>query len=91
MIDNEDNVNLTGLGSVRFLNDRRSNSLEEQAGTPYAVAPECIDFKNHTKSSEVWQIGVLLFQLIFLDFPFNIEEEKSLYAQISSGVYNQFK
>ena len=87
MIDNEDNVNFTGLGSIRFLNDKRSN-LEEQAGTPFAVSPECIDFKNHTKASDIYQIGVLLYQLINLDFPFNIEEEKSLYNQIRSGVYN---
>ena len=53
IIDNEDNVNFTGLGSVRFLDDKRS-SFDEQSGTPFAVAPECLDFKNHTKASDVW-------------------------------------
>ena len=34
---------------------------------------------------------MLLYQLINCDFPFNIEEEKCLYAQIRSGIYNSFK
>ena len=53
-------MNLTGLGSVRFLNDKRSGT-DEQIGTPFAVAPESLDFKNHTKASDVWQIGVLMY------------------------------
>jgi serine/threonine protein kinase len=48
IIDNEENVNLTGLGSVKFIEEKRCN-FDEQSGTPYSVAPECLDFKNHTK------------------------------------------
>lgn len=90
MIDNEDNAIIIGLGSVKFIEDKRNN-FEEQSGTPYSVAPECLDFKNHSKCSDIWQIGVLLYQLINCDFPFNIEEEQSLYKQIKSGIFNKFK
>jgi len=90
MIDNEDNAIIIGLGSVKFIEDKRSN-FDEQIGTPFSVAPECLDFKNHSKFSDIWQIGVFLYQLINCDFPFNIEEEQSLYKQIKSGIFNKFK
>ena len=48
IIDNDDNINLIGLSSVKFIEEKRCN-FYKQSGTPYSVAPECLDFKNHTK------------------------------------------
>ncbi len=48
IIDNDDNINLIGLSSSTFIEDKRRN-FNELRGTPFSVAPECLDFKNHTK------------------------------------------
>jgi serine/threonine protein kinase len=90
LINNEENAIIIGLGSVKFIEDKRSN-FDEQSGTPYSLSPECLDFKNHSKYSDIWQLGVLLYQLINCDFPFNIEEEQALYKQIKSGIFNKFR
>lgn len=42
----------------------------EKVGTPFYVAPEVWQSRQITKKSDVWSLGVILYELCCLKFPF---------------------
>ena len=50
------------------------NSTDEaaktQAGTPYYFSPEIADGRHHTRKTDIWSLGVLMYQLMTKELPF---------------------
>ena len=51
-----------------------SKSVEEatksHCGTPNFMAPEILAGKSYDKQVDIWSLGVLLFYMLFADYPF---------------------
>ena len=54
-------------------------------GTPFYFSPELINSQPYTKPSDVWALGVLLFELLTLTRPFNGGNIAVLALNITKG------
>jgi serine/threonine-protein kinase len=66
MLDHHDRVVLMDFGTGRELTDQATSDL---AGTPLYVAPEVLDGKPATAQSDIYSLGVLLFNLLSGAYP----------------------
>ena len=53
-------------------------------GTPEYLAPEMITQSGHDKSLDIWNLGVLLFELLTGNPPFVGKDQKELFDNIQN-------
>ena len=87
------NVFLTRLGEVK-LGDLNVSTItvqnglhHTQTGTPYYASPEVWRDEPYDKRSDVWSMGVLLYELTTLSLPFKGKSMKDLYDLVCSGEF----
>ena len=54
-------------------------------GTPYYLSPEICQNKPYDEKSDVWSLGVVLYELITLNKPFDSESQMGLFMKILKG------
>jgi len=54
-------------------------------GSPLYMAPEILNVIPYTEKSDLWSVGVIMFRLIFNDFPFNADSPIALVRSINQG------
>ena len=57
-------------------------------GTPYYLSPEIINSKPYDTKSDIWSLGVLLYQMMTFKMPFNAQSLPLLSIKINRGVYS---
>jgi NIMA (never in mitosis gene a)-related kinase len=57
-------------------------------GTPYYLSPEIINNKPYDTKSDIWSLGVLLYQMMSFKMPFNAQSLPLLSIKINRGVYS---
>lgn len=57
-------------------------------GTPYYLSPEIVQSQPYTLSTDVWSMGVMLYELCALKPPFDAPSLHLLSMKIVRGVYN---
>ena len=71
----EDNhIKLGDFGISKILN---SNELYTQSrcGTPIYMAPEVRNKQNYSFSCDIWSLGIVLYELCTLNYPFNLSSD----------------
>jgi NIMA (never in mitosis gene a)-related kinase len=63
-------VKLGDFGIARVLSNTRSMA-KTVVGTPYYLPPEIIEGKAYNFKSDIWSLGVLLYEMCSLQPPFN--------------------
>ena len=56
-------------------------------GTPYYLSPEIINNKPYNNKTDIWSLGVLLYQLVTLRLPFDANNLPILSMRILKGKY----
>merc|ERR1711964_101728 len=56
-------------------------------GTPAFLAPEVIRRSKHTTSSDIWSLGVVVYDMAFGKIPWPIEKKMELLFKIGSGSF----
>lgn len=56
-------------------------------GTPYYISPELIEGKPYSMATDIWSIGVILYEMCSLKPPFNAESLHFLALKIVKGQY----
>ena len=61
--------------------------MQTQTGTPYYASPEVWQDKPYDKSSDIWSLGAVLYEMTALTPPFTAKDMKGLFAKVTKGVY----
>lgn len=77
---------LGDFGIAKVLNNTQGLT-KTMVGTPYHLSPEMIDRKGYSFQSDVWALGVLLYELCALKPPFDATSLHELALKIVGGKY----
>ena len=80
MLDSNGVVKLADFGWSNYFDD--DNRRLTYCGTPEYLAPEMIKQSGHDKSLDVWNLGVLLFELLTGSPPFEGASQNELFSNI---------
>lgn len=83
----DNTIKLGDFGIARVLSNTREKA-KTMVGTPYYLSPEIIENKPYNFASDMWSLGVVLYELCTLKPPFNAENLKYLALKIIKGIYN---
>eukprot|EP00282_Hemiselmis_andersenii_P029428 CAMPEP_0169454476 /NCGR_PEP_ID=MMETSP1042-20121227/15299_1 /TAXON_ID=464988 /ORGANISM="Hemiselmis andersenii, Strain CCMP1180" /LENGTH=307 /DNA_ID=CAMNT_0009566553 /DNA_START=32 /DNA_END=952 /DNA_ORIENTATION=+ len=89
------NIFLTGKGKLIKLGDfgiakvlgSTADVAKTAIGTPYYLSPEICEGKPYNNKSDVWSMGVILYELCMLRCPFDASNLHGLVLKIIRGVY----
>ena len=93
LLDEQMNILITDFGSAQIYEERdkasksppdRRNSF---VGTAQYVSPEMLKNRLATNKSDLWALGVILYQMITNIMPFNAPNEYLIYQKIQSLDY----
>lgn len=88
MINSDNNIKIIDFDlSKKSENDHVS---EYQFGTSQYMAPESFDLNIHSKKTDIWELGIILYYLITKDFPYENELDYSD-SKYNSLRRNKFK
>ena len=57
-------------------------------GTPYYLSPEIVNNKPYSFKSDIWSLGILLYEISALKMPFDAGSLPMLALRIMKGNYN---
>jgi cGMP-dependent protein kinase len=85
LLDNEGFIKVTDFGLSKLIGEQRTFTV---CGTPHYLSPEIIQGTGHTKSVDLWCLGVLIYEMLTGRPPFYHPGERgdhiSLYRRITS-------
>eukprot|EP00300_Choanocystis_sp_HF-7_P024014 c25408_g1_i1.p1 GENE.c25408_g1_i1~~c25408_g1_i1.p1 ORF type:complete len:449 (-),score=82.48 c25408_g1_i1:24-1370(-) len=81
LLDSENNVKLADFG-LTSIPQHRSSLRETRVGTPYYMSPELARNQKYSDKNDIWALGVLLFRMCTLTYPFKGETMKELLRSI---------
>ena len=79
-------IKLGDFGIARVLSNTRSKA-KTVVGTPYYLSPEIIKSESYSFKSDIWSLGVLLYEMAALTPPFNAGSLHQLAQKIIQGNY----
>ena len=79
-------VKLGDFGIARVLSNTRSKA-KTVVGTPYYLSPEIIESMPYSFKSDVWSLGVLLYEMCALVPPFRADDMQGLYKKVIKGKF----
>jgi NIMA (never in mitosis gene a)-related kinase len=80
-------VQIGDLGIAKVLSGTLAKA-RTQVGTPYYLSPEIVQSQPYTLSTDVWSMGVMLYEMAALKPPFDAPSLQMLSMKIIRGVYN---
>ena len=84
MLDANNAVKLIDFG---FATVKGKKNLKEVVGTPYYIAPEIINNKPYSCECDMWSIGVVLYQYLTDEMPFDGNSLDECFAHIKKGKF----
>uniref|UniRef100_A0A7S4UAH0 non-specific serine/threonine protein kinase n=3 Tax=Guillardia theta TaxID=55529 RepID=A0A7S4UAH0_GUITH len=86
------NIFITGprsvkIGDMGVAKCTRSGMARTQIGTPYYMSPELWRNLPYDQKSDIWSLGVLIYEFAALKHPFQAQNERQLYERVMRGAY----
>ena len=80
-------VQLGDFGIAKSLK-QSMEKIKSVVGTPYYMSPEICDNKDYTNKTDIWSLGVVLYELCALRPPFDSVSIAGLALRICRGEYS---
>lgn len=80
LLDSDDNVKLADFGWATY--QKNGEARSSISGTPLYMSPEMINNTGHETSHDLWNLGVLIYELLSGELPFAGATEKELFDSI---------
>ncbi|CAD8091256.1 unnamed protein product [Paramecium sonneborni] len=80
-------IKLGDFGIARVLSHTLENA-KTQIGTPYYLSPEMIESKPYSYSSDIWSLGIVLYEMCMLKPPFEADSLHFLCLKICKGTFS---
>ncbi|KAL3993617.1 Protein kinase domain family protein [Acanthocheilonema viteae] len=87
LLSNNDQVKLADFGLALKLSDLPYSSLNV-CGTPNYLSPQVLKREGHSKESEAWSIGCILYCMLIGKPPFEADTLEKTYIKIASCDYS---
>ena len=75
------------LGDLNVSKEAKAGLLKTQTGTPYFASPEVWGGKPYGLKSDIWSLGCILYQMTTLKMPFQGNNFKEVYHNVSKCKY----
>ena len=75
-------VKLLDFGIARLQTEKNLTRVGMVVGTPGILAPEQVRGQNVTPATDIWQLGILMYEMLSGRLPFEAEDPAELYGQI---------
>ena len=85
----DNRVKLGDFGIARVLK-KIMEKAKTMVGTPYYISPEIVEGRPYSQMTDIWSIGVVLYEMCALKTPFNAESLHFLALKIVKGQVNAF-
>lgn len=85
-LDDDLNVKLGDMGVAKILSTH-TNFAKTIVGTPYYLSPELCEDKPYNEKSDVWALGVVLYECCVQRHPFDADNQGALILKILRGKY----
>lgn len=82
LLDNNDNIRLIDFGIAKIMNNYIKYT-KTCIGTPYYMSPEAISNIHYNYKTDIWALGVLLYEMTQKTLPFLAKNVSELYYKIS--------
>jgi len=85
LISVEGKVKLADFGTAFDLSKVTHTVEQTLCGTPAYIAPEVVQKGKHTTSTDIWSLGVIVYNMMTGDTPFAAKEKYALLLEIAHG------
>tara|TARA_B100001287_G_C22644166_1_gene511756 strand:- start:151 stop:1377 length:1227 start_codon:yes stop_codon:yes gene_type:complete len=82
LLDKFNNIKLTDFDFAKYADN--NTVLKTICGTPLYMAPEIIKYKRYNNKSDIWSIGIILFQMITGKHPYKAKTHYELINKIDT-------
>ena len=89
LFDKKGYLNLTDFGISKKV--KNNKIIKDKSGTPGYLSPEVLTGKNQTFSSDYFSLGIIIYELIFLERPFKGKTKQELAENILDNEINLTK
>ncbi|DBB04351.1 TPA: hypothetical protein ACH3X1_012838 [Trebouxia sp. C0004] len=86
LLDANRQVKIADLGIATVLSSPKGFA-ETLVGTPYYLSPELCEGKPYNEKSDIWALGVVLYECCTGTYPFDAQSQASLLLKIVAGHY----
>jgi serine/threonine protein kinase len=83
LLDDNNNLKITDFGFARYVKD--DMLINTLCGTPIYMAPEIIKHKKYTNKSDLWSLGIIMYEMIFGKLPFKASNFIQLLKSINKN------
>jgi tribbles homolog 1/2 len=79
---------LDGLEDAVLLDDVENDKLTDKHGCPAYVSPEILSSRDYSgRAADMWSLGVILYTMLFGQYPFHDSVASQLFGKIRRGHY----
>ena len=82
----DDRVRIGDFGIAKMV-DSTQDLASTVIGTPYYMAPEVFKYKPYSYKSDIWSLGIVLYEMCNLRRPFDAQSYQGLAVKIMRGSY----
>jgi len=85
LINDKRQLKISDFGLSKILRPSDEEFMKTRCGTPSYVAPEILLGELYTASVDIWSLGVVLYLMVFSQYPFLSDSIYGMYEQILRG------